>query len=233
MSSTQWRISWPALTSRDAVSSLHTLLTHVKHLLLRLCGHFEHAQTLLFFLFFLLCVISKPCLIIIFILLITKAVMWTDSGLPSPSSRWCYFQHVRHAAGPLQDVPWSEGERNVICSQTGGLHVRTRRRSVRLHDQYVSDRTESRSAGFYFCFAFARCANVSASKLRLKCCYMFRFPCLSLLWPDVKHKSHSCSFLLSFRAIFQSKKVQQLLASGQRAWSASKQMKGKTLEAGM
>lgn len=57
-----------------------------------------------------------------------EAVMWTDTGLPCPSSRWCYFQHVCHAAGALQDVPWSEGERNVIGSQTGGLHIRTRRR---------------------------------------------------------------------------------------------------------
>ncbi len=61
--------------------------------------------------------------------LLVEAVMWTDTGLPCLSSRWCYFKYVCHAAGPLQDVPWSEGERNVIRSPTGGLHIRTCRHS--------------------------------------------------------------------------------------------------------
>ncbi len=61
--------------------------------------------------------------------LLVEAVMWTDTGLPCLSSRWCYFEYVCHAAGPLQDVPWSEGERNVIRSPTGGLHIRTCRHS--------------------------------------------------------------------------------------------------------
>lgn len=51
-----------------------------------------------------------------------------DAALPRLSSRRCYFQHVRHAAGPLQDVPWSEGEGNVIRAPAGGLHVWTRER---------------------------------------------------------------------------------------------------------
>lgn len=122
------------------------------------------------------------------------------SALPRLSSRRCYFQHVRHAAGPLQDVPWSEGEGNVIRSPAGGLHVWTRER--RPHQEFS-----------HFCSFFCDIweADADFSPFCGRVCSIIQ---------------HSLCFFLYFRVIFRLKKEPQLWASGPRASSASKQTKG-------
>ena len=77
----------------------------------------------------------------------------------SLSSRWRHIQHVRHAAGTLQDVPWSEGKRNVVNPQTSSLHLR----ACRPHCCYFSLLILSH-------FMLLSCIIVVFISLSLYCC---------------------------------------------------------------
>lgn len=55
---------------------------------------------------------------------VRRGTVWCCIWNASCSCRWCHFQYVRHVAGSLQNVSWSQRERDVIRAQAGGLHVR-------------------------------------------------------------------------------------------------------------